>query len=263
MNPKKWLFAFLLFLIFFGNKAFSQGPPITADSPIMIGGGRVLLRNLTEIRSTDRGTFVWAPMMVHYLPSSNSVVAVHLPLVYYDFDSEYSNFGSGTTFGDLQIMGKYQFYRKDGMGKTLRMVVKTLQNLPTGKELGIEGMSTGHYEGYFGTVLGYETLKYGISTELGYNISPKSWHDKAVFNLGFGLPLLKPTYPVNQLNLYFEYDNELFTEFEGYRMLFAQGIQYAVDELTLDASVQVPLVQNVHPTLERNYSIFLGARYVF
>lgn len=260
MKFKNWLFAILLTVSsFLGNRAIAQGPPITADSPIMIGGGRVLLRNLTEIRSTDFGTFVWAPLMIHYLPSSNSVIAVHLPAVFYDFEDG----RNGATLGDIQIQAKYQFYRKDGMGKTLRMVVKTLQNLPTGKELGIEGMSTGHYESYFGMVLGYETLKYGISTEVGYNIAPNEKNDKANINLGFGLPLLKPSYPVNQLNLYFEYENEFYTETGGYRMLFAQGIQYAVDELTLDAAVQVPLVQDLAAARERNYSIFFGARYVF
>ncbi|HET8837475.1 MAG TPA: hypothetical protein VFM82_00600 [Flavobacteriaceae bacterium] len=262
MKNSCWLFA-ILFMVFSINQNFAQGPPITGDSPIMIGGGRILLRNITEIRSTDRGTFVWAPLMVHYLPTSNSVVAVHLPLVHYNFDSEFSDLGNGTSFGDLQIMGKYQFYRKDGMGKTLRMVVKTLQNLPTGKELGIEGMSTGHYESYLGTVLGYETLEYGISTEFGYNFSPNGSNDNLKLELGFGLPLLEPTYPVNQLNLYFEYENQFYTENSGYRLLFAQGIQYAVDQLTLDAAVQISLVQDLLPEQKRNYSIFIGGRYVF
>lgn len=258
MKPKNWLFAILL-CTGLGSQTFAQGPPITADSPIMIGGGRILLRNLTEIRSTDFGTFVWAPLMFHYLPTSNSVVAVHLPMVHYDFEDG----RSGTTLGDIQLKGKYQFYRKDGMGKTFRMVVTTLQNLPTGKELGIEGMSTGHYESYFSMVMGYETLKYGISTEVGYNISPDGNNDKAAINIGFGLPLLEPTYPVNQLNLYFEYENEFYTETGGYRLLFAQGVQYAVDALTLDAAVQVPLVQDLMSGRERNYSLFFGARYVF
>lgn len=252
----------LFFLGLFGS-SYSQGPPITGDSPIMIGSGRVLLRNLTEIRSTDRGTFVWLPVMIHYLPSSNLVISAHLPLVHYDFDAEFSNMGKGTSFGDLQIMGKYQFFRKDAMAKTLRMVIKTLQNLPTGKELGIEGMSTGHYESYLGTVLGYETLKYGISTEIGYNFSPEGKDDKASLEVGFGLPLLTPTYPVNQLNLYFEYKNEYYTETSGYRLLFSQGVQYAVNQLTIEAAIQVPLVQDLLPEQALNYSLFFGGRYVF
>lgn len=263
MKSKTWLFAILLSLVFFGNKAFSQGPPITADSPIMLGGGTFLMKTLTEIRFTDHGIFTRIPLMAHYLPTSNTVVSVHFPLVLYNFENGFMEGENGTTFGDLEIMGKYQFYRKDGKGKTFRMVVKTLQTLPTGKELGIEDMSTGNYESYLSMVAGYETLKYGISSELGYSLSPNGNDDKVKLALGFGLPLLKPTYPVNQLNLYFEYDSEWYTETSGYRLLYAQGIQYAVNDLTLEAAVQIPLVQDVHSFRERNYSIFIGTRYNF
>lgn len=263
MNFKTWLFAILLSLNFFGNKTFAQGPPITAESPIMLGGGTFLMKTLTEIRSTNQGTFTKIPIMAHYLPTSDIVVSVHFPLVLYSFDNGFMEGESGTTFGDMEIMGKYQFYRKDGKGKTFRMVVKTLQTLPTGKELGIEDMSAGNYESYLSLVAGYETLKYGISSELGYKVSPNGLDDKVKLGLGFGLPLFKPTYPVNQLNLYFEYDSEWYTETGSYRLLYAQGIQYAVDDLTLEAAVQIPLVQDMAYFQERKYSIFLGTRYNF
>ncbi len=73
---------------------------------------------------------------------------------------------------DIKIMGKYQFFRKDGTGKTFRMVAKTFQTLPTGKELDLMELSTGKYAGYYGIVAGYESLKYGISNEIGYNWMP-------------------------------------------------------------------------------------------
>ncbi|MGB0839437.1 MAG: hypothetical protein ACPGXL_04815 [Chitinophagales bacterium] len=252
----------VLSTLFMGQFGFAQGPPITADKPIMLGGGSVIVKTLSEIRHTKAGTFVKIPLMAHYLPSANTLLGVHLPFVNYSFsDNEF--LGSGQTIGDVALLGKYQFFRKDEMGKTFRLVAKTLQTLPTGNKLGIEGMSTGLYQNYVGIVAGYETLKYGISNELGYNLIPQEEANNELrYKLGFGLPLLKPSYPVNQLNLYFEYQNSWFTNRNDYTLLYAQGIQYAKGRMTYEAAVQFPLIQTQTEVLQRKYSIFLGTRLV-
>lgn len=240
--------------------AFAQGPPITADKPIMLGSQTKLLKTLTEIRKTADGTFVSAPLMFHYLPSSSSLLGVHVPYATYQYNDQLGEDGAG--IGDIAILGKYQFYRKDQTGKTFRLVAKTLQTLPTGKELDIDGISTGKYQSYQGLVAGYESIKYGISNELGYNLIPGNEKDELRYKLGFGLPLLKPAYPVNQVNLYFEYQNSWFTELNEYMLLYAQGIQYAKGRLTIEASVQFPLVQKLDIVSERDFSVFLGTRVI-
>ncbi|MDT0606768.1 hypothetical protein [Croceitalea rosinachiae] len=239
--------------------AQAQGPPITADKPIMLGGGSFTTKTLTEIRKTERGTFVYVPLMLHYLPSSNSLVAVHLPYINYDIE----NGASGSSLADIKILGKYQFFRKDATGKTFRIVAKTLQNLPTGEELDVMELSTGKYSGYYGIVAGYETLKYGISNEVGYNWMPDGTLDEFRYKLGFGLPLLKPQYPNKQINLYFEYTNSWLVERDWYQLLYAQGIQYARKNITFDLAVQVPLVNDVDAGRELRHSIFLGTRFTF
>jgi len=177
-------------------------------------------------------------------------LAVHVPLVTYDF----SDGDSGQALGDIEILAKYQFYRKDGTGKTFRVVAKTLHTLPTGPSLNVDGISTGNYHGYLGVVAGYESIKFGISNELGFNLDPSDDLDelrhKVGFGLdelrhkvGFGLPLLPSVYPVKQINLYFEYQNSWFTTANEYMLLYAQGIQYAIGRITVEAAVQVPLVQ--------------------
>ncbi len=251
----------LFFMLMFVVKLQAQGPPITTDKPIMLGSKSIILKTLTEIRKTERGTFTRIPIMAHYLITSNSLVAVHLPMVFYNFSN--SNLGSGQTLGDIEILGKYQFFRKDNTGKTFRIVAKTLQILPTGKKLGIDGISTKIYQSYQGVVAGYESIKYGISNEIGYNFVPDSNTDEIRHKLGIGLPLLKPSYPVNQINLYFEYQNTWFSETDEFVMLYAQGVQYAKGRLTLEAAVQLPLIQNISVQDKREYSVFLGTRYVF
>jgi len=255
---KQKILVSIVFGILLSGSLLAQGPPITADKPIMLGGNSFTTKTLIEIRNTDRGTAFYAPLMLHYLPTSNSLVAVHIPYLSYDFSDT-----SGSSIADIKVQGKYQFFRKDQTGKTFRIVAKTLQNIPTGKELDLIGLSTGLYEGYYGVVSGYETLKYGISTEVGYNWVPDGTLDEFRAKLGFGLPLLKPQYPNKQINLYFEYTSSLLTERDWYQLLYAQGIQYAGKNITFDLALQLPLVQNVAEGRELNYSVFLGTRYTF
>jgi len=241
---------------------YSQGPPITGDKPIMLSGGTMLVKTLTEIRHTNEGKFTKAPIMVHYIFSNKFLMAAHVPHVSYKFDNP--EMGEGSGLGDVQVMAKYQLFRNDNTGKTLRVVAKTVQNLPTGEKLGIEGMSTGEYESYQAFVLGYETIKYGLGMELGYNVAPNGYQgNEVIHKFGVGLPLLKPVYPVNQINLYFEYQQSWFPKIEAYQLFYAQGIQYAIDQFTFEAAVQVPLVQDIAEINKRKYSILLGTRYVF
>ncbi|NNK10397.1 MAG: hypothetical protein HKP08_03550 [Flavobacteriaceae bacterium] len=250
----------LIFCIcLFTGAALAQGPPITSDKPIMLGGGSFTTKTLVEVRNTQRGSFVYVPLMLHYLPSANSLVAVHIPYISYDIEQGIN----GNSLADIKILGKYQFLRIDGTGKTFRMVAKTIQTMPTGEELDLMELSSGLYQGYYGIVAGYESLKYGISTEFGYNMVPDGTLDEIKYKLGFGLPLLKPQYPNKQLNLYFEYTNSWLPERDWYQLLYAQGIQYARKNVTFDLAVQVPLVNDVTEGRKLQYSLFLGSRFTF
>lgn len=239
------------------SSAWAQGPPITGDKPIMLGANRVVLRSLAEFRQLEQGYALHVPLRVHYLPTASSLVGVYAPLVHYGLPD-----GQGTAFGDLQLVGKYQFYRANGTGKTFKMLVKTVQTLPTGQPLMLDGISTGQYQGFYSFLAGYESLHYGIVGETGFNYSPMPFFNEWRTKVGFGLPLLKPSYPVKQLNLYFEYQSSYFTAQQRYALFYAQGIQYAVGRVTLDLAVQLPLYQTLLPNMRRRYSLYLGMRCV-
>jgi len=240
-------------------KLRAQGPPITAEKPIMLGGNSLTLRNLTEIRKMQRGTFTYVPLMASYLPSEKTAVEVVLPHVSYNLE----NGMKGSSLADIRIGAKYQFYREDAVGKTFRVSFKTVQVLPTGEELDVMDISTGIYQGFYGIVAGYETLHYGISSEFGYVHMPNGTMDGLRHKMGFGLPLLKPQYPNKQINLFFEYANIWLSERDGYQFLYAQGVQYARKNFTLEFAVQAPLVNDVAEDMKIEYSLLFGGRYTF
>lgn len=256
----KHFFVCLVLLTGFGqlNWLSAQGPPITADKPIMLSEGSFIFKTLTEVRWREDGVFANMPLMVHYIPTRNSLVAVHLPMTVLSFDAAPS---SEVGLGDISLLGKYQFFRKDGTAKSLRMVAKTLQTFPTGERAGIEGISTGRYQSYVAAVLGYESIKYGISAEIGHHLVPKDDFDAIHAKLGFGLPLLKPTYPVKQINLYFEYNFGYQYENSGIEFMYAQGIQYAIKRLTLEIAGQIPIIQTT-PGPRMKGSLLVGCRYI-
>jgi len=225
----------------------------------MLGAGSFTARTLLEFRNTDSGSFSYAPLILNYLPTSNSLIEIELPLIGY----ETTTGDAKQALADIKVVGKYQFFRKDGMGKTFRIAAKTIQTLPTGKALDLMYLSTGNYAGYYGIVAGIEKLNYGISNEIGYNWMPNGTLDEMRYKIGFGLPLLKPQYPNKQVNLYFEYTNSWLLERDWYQLLYAQGIQYARKNTTLDVSVQVPIINDVAEGRRLKYSLFGGGRFTF
>jgi hypothetical protein len=247
----------LLLCCFLSSNIYAQGPPILGDKPIMLGAKRVVLRTLSEFRQLSDGWAIKTPAMVHYLPTSNTLLGLYVPLVISNRANE-----TQAVLGDISLVTKYQFYRNDGTGKTFRIVAKGVQNIPTGAQLNLDNMSMGIFQSYWSVVAGYESIKYGIASELGYNFSPVAAMNDARLKLGFGLPLLKPTYPVRQINLFFEYQANYWTATQEYLMLYAQGLQYATGQLTIEAAFQWPLWQKVPLERTRLYSVYLGFRYV-
>ena len=128
----------LLLCCFWGSNLYAQGPPILGDKPIMLGAKRVVLRTLSEFRQLSDNWAIKTPAMVHYLPTSNTLLGLYVPLVITNRANE-----NQAVLGDISFVAKYQFYRKDETGKTFRMVLKGVQNIPTGAQLNLDNMSMG------------------------------------------------------------------------------------------------------------------------
>lgn len=253
----KKLILLAILLLSIVDTAFAQGPPILLDKPIMIGENKSTIRTWISYHN-NKGIDFWSiPIMYDYNIRNNIQVGVALPIVFSDIQD------NKIGLGDVSLKAKYQFFRKDGMGKTFRMAAKVKQTFPLGKDVNTPEIGAGNYRTYLGLIAGYESVRYGILSELGYNFITDGQTDNFIAKLGFGLPLLKPKYPVKQLNLYFEYEAMALLEKDSYGIYYAQGFQYAINQYTIDLSVQMPLTQSLPDNLERKLTVLVGGRVIF
>jgi hypothetical protein len=252
MKARIFLYSLLL------GAVFAQGPPITGDKPVMIGAERLVLKTLTTLKVTDVGHTVQMPLMAHYLPTANTLIGIYLPLHFNDDKKGPTE----PVLGNIQVVGKYQFLRRDKTGSTLRFAAKTIQSLPAGDKADPFAMNSGYFGSYLGMVGGYESIRYGITGEFGVNIVADQPHDAMHLNIGFGLPLLKPRFPLRQINLYFEYGNKIFIERDWRSHVYSQGIQLAWDKYTFDIAARLPLFESTDYPGRINVQYFSGIRMI-
>ena len=136
------------------SNLYAQGPPILTDKPIMMGGVKVGAHPMFLIVDYGHHKVQITDLMLTINAVKNLEFAPQIAF-------------NDAKLGDVALQLKYQFYRKDKLGKSLRISAKAKQSFPTGENLGIEMAGFGAHRTYVGTLIGYESLKYGIVGELG------------------------------------------------------------------------------------------------
>jgi hypothetical protein len=256
---KKTMFIVLIINTLLSINSFAQGPPITLDKPIMLGEKKGTVRPMFKIINSDTRSFKTFIADADYNFTNNLATMIEVPFTFGATDVK-------AGLGDIAVGLKYQFYTKNGMGKTLRIAAKAKNMFATGKKLETPIIGMGHNMTYVGILAARESLKFGVQAELGYNIVPSATHlGNLDYKLGFGLPCFEAVYPVDQLNLYFEFEGMNMQKHLGenqYAYYYAQGIQYAKNIYTYDLSLQFPLKQQVPSSYQRNFILLLGMRVI-
>lgn len=237
---------------------WAQGPPIRTDKPIMLGENKGTVRTFYQYFRNEGNHYHVVPLMIDYNLKNNIEIGIEMPFAAISGANRMEGFRAG----DLMLRGKYQFVRKDGMGKTFRMAAKAIGMFPTGRPSEVPHVGMGVYQTFLGLLAGMESLKYGVIGELGYNAFSEIHPGFVESRLSFGLPLLKQVYPVKQVTLYFEYEGRWMPTTGDHAAYFSQGVQYAFKSYAIEASFQMPLVQNVPVHFRRDLAILIGGRFV-
>ena len=237
----------------------AQGPPIRLDKPIMLGAGETTVRALFNHVNSDYLDYSSLILEGDYNINRSTAVGLTVPWVFnHDL--------GGNRLGDVALMGKYQFIQKDKMGQSTRVAAKVKQMFPTGASLGIPEIGMDHYKTYAGFAGAYESLKIGVQAELGYDVvHGLSHHNYLSYKLGVAVPLLEPSYPANQINVYLETEGmNMRSGEEGaqYGYYIAPGLQYARGKFTVETSIQFTVAENLPLTYGRNWSLLFGGRMV-
>lgn len=198
--------------------------------------------------------------------------------------------------GDMELMGKYRFYRKDvPFGSTLAALIGGLK-LPTGSDdEGDEGRrlppplqpGSGSVDFKVGLALGKITQHFALEGGILYDLNTEAndfrFGNVLRYDLSFQYQLF-PTWPTpytSQLNLTLELNGESVQKDRqgrntlgnsgGTTILISPGLQYILtDRFLLEMSLQLPIVQNLNTNvrdgldpLKTDFSVLFGFRFIF
>lgn len=207
------------------SSLLAQGPPITTDTPMLLGleGKAVMLRSVFLSKSQwyqdgnkisdplDRSVRRTAvPFVVPYNVSSDLLVGAVFPLLSVRSQSTAGSFTS-TGLGDVSVFGKYVLIQIDDLQATFRILGKASFKIPTGNKNLSSPLGIGSWDVSVGTVAGWIGERLGVYGDISYafNGSSEGYSYGNSFNynvaLGFHLsPAVYETYPLTQWNLYVE-----------------------------------------------------------
>jgi len=251
----------LLIICFLLTKnVLSQGPPITVETPIMLGLEGNGIRTFGKFISKENATIYIQPIGIPYNITSKFQVGAIFPFKFIT-PTDSKTIGG---FADMTVFAKYQLYKKDGTAKTFRVLGLLKQTFPTGKTSSSPAIGLGLSQTYIGLVLGKLNTKVGVYSDFGYNITNKNASDNFIYNFSVGFPLLPHKYPQKQLNTFLEFNGNYIFDPKVHTLFISPGFQFIPGRRILfETSFQIPIAQNNNTTNKTNYMVLLGTRFLF
>ena len=244
---------------FSATTMFSQGPPITTDTPVMLGLQGNGIRTFGKFISKENTSIYIQPIAIPYNITSKFQIGAIFPFKFI------TPKGSKTIggFADMSIFVKYQLYKKDATAKTFRILGLVKQTFPTGKATSKPAIGTGLSQTYIGLVIGQINSKIGVYSDFGYNITNKNASDNFSYNFSVGMPLLPHKYPQKQLNTFLEFNGNYVFDPKTHTLFISPGLQFIPGrQILFETSFQIPIVQQNITTNKTNYMVLLGTRFL-
>lgn len=249
----------IILVVFSTNNVFSQGPPITADTPVMLGLEGSAIRTFGKFISNDNSNIYIQPIGIPYNITPKFQVGGIFPFRFVTPKGEDTKGG----LADIALFTKFQLYKKDGKAQTFRILATVKQSFPTGKTLSTPKIGSGIYQTYVGLIIGNITTSVGVYGDFGYNRTSNGTTDNFLYNFSIGFPLLPQKYPQKQINTFLEFNGNYVIDPKIHTLFISPGLQFIPGRRMLfETSFQTPIVQNNNTTNKTNYMILLGARFL-
>lgn len=258
MDIKKFI---LLFSFWWGlySSGISQGPPITVETPVMLGLEGSGVRTFGKWISTEQSKNYVHVIAIPYNFSPKFQMGAIAPFV----RKNQKDLEPETGLGDMTIFAKYQLYKKDGKAKTFRILAKMSQTFPTGKTGSKPPIGADFFQTYAGLILGRITSQLGIYGDIGFNFTSGSTTDNLIYNFSVSLPLLPQQYPQKQVNVLLEMNGNYLLKNEINLFFLSPGLQWIPGRrLLVETSYQQPLFQKEKVSNKINYQWLVGIRFL-
>ena len=244
-------------LVLISMEINAQGPPVFSDTPILLGLEGRGVRTFGKYISKKNGDIYLQPIAIPVNITPKLAVGAIIPFVSKSIKGKSTQSG----VGDMAVFLKYVVLQKDYSGKTFRSMLKITERFPTGRTssdppIGIDASQT-----HFALVTGYITTKYGIYTDVGYNIVSNHNDDVFVYNMAFSYPLLPQKYPPRQVNLSVDFNGNYISKSKINTLFISPGVQFIPGrKILLESGIQLPIVEEVPQSQKTNFMLLLGTR---
>ncbi len=249
---------------------------------------RSFFRLIHRSRGDDDLDMLQVPVILSYALITDATVTAVFPYVRKKLEMGGTEL-EASGLGDIRLLGKYRFYRKDApRGRTQAAAIFGLK-LPSGSDNETDGgmrlppplqPGSGSLDVILGAAVGKSTAFYNLEGGVTYKVNSEAndfrFGNTVNYDLSFQYKLY-PGWPTRdaQMNLTLELNGTYAAKSEtngvtlansgGNTLLLSPGVQYILTgNLLLETSVQVPIVQDLNGSqLETDYAVLFGFRFLF
>ncbi len=251
----KYFFTQFIWLLATGL-LLAQGPPITTETPVMLGLEGNGIRTFGKFISKEEVKVYVQPIGIPYNVTSKFQIGGILPFKVVSPKEGESIAG----LADVAIFAKYQLYKKDGTAKTFRVLANFKQSFPTAKEA---LAPVDIYQTYIGMTIGQVSSSIGIYGDFGYTRRNSPAADNFTYNFSVGIPLLPHQYPQKQINAYLGFNGSYYFDAQTHEIFITPGLQFIPGRRILfETSFFYPVLQQNISFNQTNYMFLLGTRFL-
>ncbi|PHQ68278.1 MAG: hypothetical protein COB92_01505 [Robiginitomaculum sp.] len=268
-----------------GTASLAHAVPITFNTALPVSDEEIIVReqihyihNRDTLGSTKRDVKIWKSITAAgYGVTDKFAVFGVVPIISKDLDIGTVH-SEASGLADIKIFGRYQIYRKDSPGKTIRIAPFLGINMPTGRT---GKTSDGTTDLFGGLILTRASTDWNVDTQFKYVANGKHAGFAPGNETSFDASV---QYRINGRNGNVNNSGYLFTVLEGSfvytdenriggnidgnsggtKAFIAPGLQYATKRWIGEAAIKIPIVKDLNGTaLQPGITIITSVRVNF